>query len=120
MCNNPDQVRKLFDCAETVAAEFLAAGHCAQLLREDGQLRLTPGVDAGKDQSYVLLGIKTKFLQRTLRPVGGYDKPTMRQIDGTLGLNVAGKKDSQESVLLSRFFGEFSGGELLHLIANKI
>ena len=31
-----------------------------------------------------------------LLPVGGYDKPTIRQIAGTLGLNVAEKKDSQE------------------------
>ena len=53
-------------------------------------------MDAGKDQSYVLFGIKQKFLQRMLLPVGGYDKPTIRQIAGTLGLNVAEKKDSQE------------------------
>ena len=96
MCNNRIKFGKLFDYADSVDAEFLATGHYAQLLREDGQLRLTRGVDAGKDQSYVLFGIKQKFLQRMLLPVGGYDKPTIRQIAGTLGLNVAEKKDSQE------------------------
>ena len=96
MCNNRIKFGKLFDYADSVDAEFLATGHYAQLLREDSQLRLTRGVDAGKDQSYVLFGIKQKFLQRMLLPVGGYDKPTIRQIAGTLGLNVAEKKDSQE------------------------
>ena len=96
MCNNRIKFGKLFDYADSVDAEFLATGHYAQLLREGGQLHLTRGVDAGKDQSYVLFGIKQKFLQRMLLPVGGYDKPTIRQIAGTLGLNVAEKKDSQE------------------------
>ena len=64
MCNNRIKFGKLFDYADSVDAEFLATGHYAQLLREDGQLRLTRGVDAGKDQSYVLFGIKQMFLQR--------------------------------------------------------
>ncbi|MCL4136499.1 UNVERIFIED_CONTAM: hypothetical protein GTU68_016766 [Idotea baltica] len=96
MCNNRIKFGKLFDYADSVDAEFLATGHYAQLLRNDGDLRLTRGVDAGKDQSYVLFGIKQKLLQRMLLPVGGFDKPTIREIAGGLGLNVAEKKDSQE------------------------
>ena len=96
MCNNKIKFGKLFDYANSVGAEFLATGHYAQLRHEGDESFLTRGVDAGKDQSYVLFGIKRKFLQRMLLPVGGYDKTVIREIAGTLGLNVAEKKDSQE------------------------
>lgn len=96
MCNNKIKFGKLFDYANSVGAEFLATGHYAQLTRADDQLKLTRGVDDGKDQSYVLFGIKKKYLDRMLLPVGGFEKPEIRRIAGTLGLNVAEKKDSQE------------------------
>lgn len=96
MCNNRIKFGKLFDYANSVGAEFLATGHYAQLAHEDDSPLLTRGVDAGKDQSYVLFGIKREYLSRMLLPVGGYDKPTIRSIAGQLGLNVAEKKDSQE------------------------
>ncbi len=96
MCNNRIKFGKLFDYADSVGAEFLATGHYAQMARAEGKLELLRGVDPGKDQSYVLFGIKPKFLERMLLPVGQYQKPVIREIAGTLGLNVAEKKDSQE------------------------
>jgi tRNA-specific 2-thiouridylase len=96
MCNNRIKFGKLFDYANSVGAEFLATGHYAQLEHAHGKTRLTRGVDAGKDQSYVLFGIKRKFLQRMMLPVGSYQKPSIRKIASRLGLNVAEKKDSQE------------------------
>ncbi len=96
MCNNKIKFGKLFDYADSVGAEFLATGHYAQLTRDQGQLRLLRGVDEGKDQSYVLFGIKRKYLERMLLPVGQYQKPFIRDVAGQLGLNVAEKKDSQE------------------------
>ncbi len=104
MCNNKIKFGKLFDYANSVGAEFLATGHYARLARGDGDhggesspdLRLHRGVDKSKDQSYVLFGIKQKYLERMLLPVGGYEKPLIREIAGQLGLNVAEKTDSQE------------------------
>ena len=96
MCNNRIKFGKLFDYADSASAEFLATGHYARLEDRDGDLHLLRGVDAAKDQSYVLFGIKRKYLQRMLLPVGHYDKPTIRKIASELGLNVAEKKDSQE------------------------
>lgn len=96
MCNNRIKFGKLFDYADSVDAEFLATGHYAQLNREGGRIDLLRGIDASKDQSYVLFGIKEKFLNRMLLPVGGFEKPVIREIAGRLGLNVAEKKDSQE------------------------
>ncbi len=96
MCNNRIKFGKLFDYADSVGAEFLATGHYARLERTEDDLRLLRGVDLSKDQSYVLFGIKKKYLQRMLLPVGHFEKPLIREIAGQLGLNVAEKKDSQE------------------------
>jgi len=63
---------------------------------EPSSLALIRGVDARKDQSYVLFGIPRHRLRRMLLPVGGYHKAQIRQIAARLGLRVADKKDSQE------------------------
>jgi tRNA-specific 2-thiouridylase len=96
MCNNKIKFGKLFDYANSVGAQYLATGHYAQLEHRQEELFLTRGVDASKDQSYVLFGIKREYLSRMLLPVGKYHKPFIREIAGQLGLNVAEKKDSQE------------------------
>lgn len=96
-CNNWIKFGKLFDYADSVGAEFVATGHYARLQpRSDGSPELLRGHDTHKDQSYVLFGIKRSLLSRMLLPVGGYEKPEIRRIATTLGMNVAEKKDSQE------------------------
>ncbi len=95
-CNNWIKFGKLFDYADSVGADYVATGHYARMDRIDHEPTILRGVDRGKDQSYVLFGIQRRYLSRMLLPVGGYEKPAIRQIAGTLGLNVAEKKDSQE------------------------
>ena len=101
-CNNWIKFGKLFDYADSVGAEFVATGHYARLESPTGEPQsdrspaLLRGRDAGKDQSYVLFGIQRRFLARMMLPVGDYEKPEIRRIAATLGLNVAEKKDSQE------------------------
>lgn len=97
-CNNWIKFGKLFDYADSVGAQYVATGHYARLEGE----RLLRGIDQGKDQSYVLFGIKRKYLSRMLLPVGGFEKPTIRQIAGEMGMNVAEKKDSQEICFVTR------------------
>lgn len=98
MCNNKLKFGKLFDYADSIEAEFVATGHYARL-ESNGDAEypaLKMGVDKNKDQSYVLFGVKKEYLKRMLLPVGGFEKPEIRDIAGTLGLKVAEKKDSQE------------------------
>ncbi|MDZ4780509.1 MAG: tRNA 2-thiouridine(34) synthase MnmA [Planctomycetia bacterium] len=98
VCNNWLKFGKLADYADTIGADYIATGHYARLTREPGEsiAALRRGIDGGKDQSYVLFGIQRALLPRVLFPVGEYDKPTIRRLAGTLGLNVADKQDSQE------------------------
>jgi tRNA-specific 2-thiouridylase len=102
-CNNWIKFGKLFDYADSVGAEFVATGHYARLERTaDGSAALLRGVDAGKDQSYVLFGIRPEYLPRMMLPAGGYEKPAIRRIAARLGLRVAEKKDSQEICFVTR------------------
>ncbi|MEN0109755.1 MAG: tRNA 2-thiouridine(34) synthase MnmA [Planctomycetota bacterium] len=95
-CNNWIKFGKLFDYADSIGAEYVATGHYARLEPREGGPALLRGVDAGKDQSYVLAGIGRELLPRMLLPVGGHQKPAIRAIAASIGLNVAEKKDSQE------------------------
>jgi tRNA-specific 2-thiouridylase len=98
MCNNRIKFGRLFDYAHSVGAQFVATGHYARLQRREGQTTpaLCRAVDAAKDQSYVLFGIRRELLARMLLPVGDYEKPRIRALAARLGLRVADKKDSQE------------------------
>ncbi len=102
-CNNWIKFGKLFDYADSVGADFVATGHYARLeSRAGGEFALLRGVDAAKDQSYVLFGIRRELLPRMMLPVGHYEKPAIRRIAAGLGLRVADKKDSQEICFVSR------------------
>lgn len=96
-CNNWIKFGKLFNYADSVGADYVATGHYARLAtRPDGGVALLRGIDPGKDQSYVLFGIRPEFLPRMMLPVGHFEKPAIRRIAAGLGLRVADKKDSQE------------------------
>lgn len=125
-CNNWLKFGKLFDYADSVGAEFVATGHYARLV--PGETPAAPpallrGVDDGKDQSYVLFGIKKHFLPRMLLPVGGFLKPQIRELAAKVGLRVADKKDSQEICFVTsgkhdefvrqRQKGESTAGEIV-------
>jgi tRNA-specific 2-thiouridylase len=109
VCNNWLKFGSLCDYADSVGAEFIATGHYARLVQcshlaprdaplaeREGYTGLCRGLDPGKDQSYVLFGIRREILPRLMFPVGGYRKDEIRERARRLGLRVADKKDSQE------------------------
>ena len=98
VCNTWLKFGKLVDYADSVGARQIATGHYARLVQTpDGRLAFCRGLDPGKDQSYVLWGIRPEILARLQFPVGDYRKEEIRQIADRLGLHhVAEKPDSQE------------------------
>lgn len=97
MCNNLLKFGKLFKYADSINAEFVATGHYARLIQhDDQQLAIHRGIDADKDQSYVLFGVEKEFLPRMLLPIGGYRKSEIRELAEGFGLRIANKPDSQE------------------------
>lgn len=98
MCNNWLKFGKLFEYADSVDASYVATGHYARVLHQasPGNAELHRGLDAAKDQSYVLFGIDRRLLDRILLPVGEFNKGEIRRLATGLGLRVAEKRDSQE------------------------
>jgi tRNA-uridine 2-sulfurtransferase len=83
--------------------DALATGHYARVLRgAGGEPELHAGLDAAKDQSYVLYHLDRERLERVLFPVGGMTKPEVRALAEALGLPVAGKKESMEICFVPR------------------
>lgn len=96
MCNEHLKFGRLADYGAAAGADFVATGHYARIERRDDQYRLLRGIDARKDQSYVLFGIGRHMLPRTLLPIGGMTKDEVRDHARRLGLSLHDKPESQD------------------------
>ena len=98
LCNNFVKFDQFLDMAAGVGAERIATGHYARLEYDDatGRYQLRRSVDAAKDQTYFLFGLKQEQLARTEFPLGAFTKPQVREFAREFGLPVAEKPDSQE------------------------
>ncbi len=96
-CNDWLKFGKLHEYARELGCSFVASGHYARIVRGgDGAPRLARGIDAGKDQSYVLFGAGREQLASMLLPIGEMHKRAVRALAEELGLPVFDKPDSQE------------------------
>jgi tRNA-specific 2-thiouridylase len=96
VCNNWLKFGKLWSYGKHLDADYIATGHYAQVLGNDGGQELHMASDPAKDQSYVLFGIRQNLLPRLLFPVGGHRKDEIRNIAREEALPVFNKPDSQE------------------------
>ncbi|MFQ5808371.1 MAG: tRNA 2-thiouridine(34) synthase MnmA [Armatimonadota bacterium] len=97
-CNQHVKFVALLRQAMSFGADCIATGHYARIEQraEDDRWVLRRGVDAQKDQSYVLYTMTQAQLGRTLFPLGEHTKDEVRAIARELELPVAEKPDSQE------------------------
>ena len=95
-CNDWLKLGKLHDYARQIGADYVATGHYARIGEHDGAPALLRGVDAHKDQSYVLFGSPRAKLAETLLPIGEFEKSTIRAMAKERNLPVFNKPDSQE------------------------
>ena len=64
-----------------IGADYIATGHYARISKlQNGRYSITNSVTAAKDQTYALYNLTQDQLRRTLMPVGGYEKPQIREI----------------------------------------
>lgn len=96
LCNNYVKFDQFLDMAEGIGASQVATGHYARVRFADGRWQLLRGVDAAKDQTYFLFGLKQEQLARTLFPLGDRTKPQVRELARQMRIPVADKNDSQE------------------------
>ena len=113
-CNDKIKFTFLAQRARTMQAAFVATGHYARIVPAaddddaDGaaaldtadagarRYALRRGLDAAKDQSYVLFGMRQEQLAATLMPVGHYPKDEIRRLAAAAGFPNAHKPDSQD------------------------
>lgn len=105
-CNRHIKFDKLLRRADALGFELIATGHHARIHRTpSGELRLGRGIDAGKDQSYVLWMLNQQQLRRLCFPVGDLTKQRVRQLAAELGIRTAQKPDSQDVCFITRAQG---------------
>lgn len=95
-CNRAIKFGALFEFVTTLGADYLATGHYARIVFEDGRFKLKRAVDLKKDQSYVLYNLTPDKLARILLPLGEFSKVETRTLAEELQLPAAHKPDSQE------------------------
>jgi len=98
VCNRHVRFTVLLQRALALDADYLATGHYVRVDNDPrtGLRRLRKGVDAAKDQSYVLHVLQQDQLRRACFPLGGLTKPEVRALAAKRGLPVATKAESQE------------------------
>ncbi|MDT8445387.1 MAG: tRNA 2-thiouridine(34) synthase MnmA [bacterium] len=96
ICNRKVRFGALMDEARSLGAQKLVSGHYVRLEEQAGTYRLLKGLDATKDQSYVLYQLDQEQLAHCLFPLGGMDKVEVRRLAQEMGLEVASKPDSQD------------------------
>jgi tRNA-uridine 2-sulfurtransferase len=100
-CNGSFRFAALLAFARRVGAKRLATGHYARIGEHRGRLLLKRGVDAAKDQSYMLARVEPSRLAHVWFPLGDQAKAATREQAREAGLAVADRRESQEACFLA-------------------
>lgn len=110
LCNREIKFATFLDEARKLGAERIATGHYARTDEVNGRHRLLRAVDRNKDQSYFLHSLGQAQLAATVFPLGGLEKPRVRELAREAGLVPHAKKDSTGICFIGeRNFREFLG-----------
>ncbi|AIQ65099.1 thiouridylase [Paenibacillus stellifer] len=108
MCNREIKFGEFLNKALQLGADYVATGHYARVVEENGQYKLLRGVDGNKDQTYFLNALNQEQLSKAMFPIGHLPKPEVRRIAEEAGLYTAKKKDSTGVCFIGeRNFREF-------------
>ena len=97
-CNGNVRLEAMLELADRLGSGTLATGHYARV--HEGPL-LRTAADERKDQSYVLSALAPESLARLVFPLGEMRKPQVRELARRAGLEVAGRRDSQDLCFLA-------------------
>ena len=95
-CNRYLKFRRFLKRASDIECDYIATGHYARVFKSNDRYLLQKGLDASKDQSYVLYAMTQNELSGTLFPLGGMSKTEVREIALANGFINADKPDSQD------------------------
>ncbi len=111
-CNRFVKFDLLAERARRLGFDALATGHYARIVTRHGATALGRGVDAAKDQSYVLAYLKSAMLDFLVLPIGEMRKSEVRARAAAAGLRTWDKPDSQDVCFIESATGRagFLGG----------
>jgi tRNA-uridine 2-sulfurtransferase len=100
MCNYRMKFGFLIEKARLSGVKFdhFATGHYVRAVKENGEYVLKKALDASKDQTYFLQGIKREIIKDLIFPLGELTKENVRQIAREMGLEVAERAESQDFI----------------------
>lgn len=125
-CNTEVKWDAFLSKADELGCSHIATGHYAIIDNgENGRWRIRKGVDASRDQSYVLWGLSQSALSRTLMPLGGLLKSEVREIARHHDLRTAEKAESREICFVAdddyhRFLCEYASKHNLRFHPGQI
>ena len=120
-CNRHIKFRRLLHRADALGFELVATGHHARIADTAGGPRIARGVDAVKDQSYVLHMLDAPVLDRLLLPVGEMTKDEVRRRAEARGLVNASKPDSQDVCFITASAGRWKFlGERIPMRSGRV
>lgn len=120
VCNEKIKFDLLMKKALSIGCEKLATGHYARILEENSSgksnklvtrnYKLKTGIDATKDQSYMLYRLDQNQLSKVLFPLGEMTKKEVRTLAVKWNLPVKEKPESQEICFIGdKDYREFLG-----------
>ena len=131
-CNKNLKFGKLLQKADELGCDHIVTGHYARVERapDTGKYILRKGLDASKDQSYVLYTLTQEQLARVLLPLGQLTKAQVRELAEAGGFDNANRPESQDicfvpegdyASVIERYAGrEFPEGDYVDLDGNVI
>ncbi len=113
-CNGSFRLDALVRVARSMGCAATVTGHYVRRSQRGGVELIQRGVDAGKDQSYMLATVPPAITAQLRFPLGGRSKQDVRAAASRAGLEQAGLRESQEVCFLGggdyRRFLERRGG----------
>lgn len=94
LCNREIKFSAFLQHALSLGGDYIATGHYANVNHQPNGCFLEKAADDKKDQTYFLYSITQSALEKTLFPLGGLLKPTVRQLAKEANLPTFDKKDS--------------------------
>lgn len=108
LCNREIKFSELANYAKQLGSDYVATGHYCKRINIAGKAALYKAVDQNKDQTYFLNAISQAQLQAAVFPLGGIEKPKVREIAKKHDLITYDKKDSTGICFIGeRKFREF-------------
>lgn len=93
-CNTYLKFDHLVKKMKALDCDYLATGHYAKIISENGKKAIRTSSDDWKDQTYFLFTLNPDILNYLMFPIGDMEKPDVRKYAEDNNLVVAQKKDS--------------------------